>query len=97
MPMPEDLPESMLKMMAAFTEIKWLMPLVAIIEILAGLLFFSTKTRTLGAVMIFPIMVGIILTNIFYAPSGLAIVLPLFAINLWALYDTREKLARLFW
>ena len=97
MPMPDDIPKSMLKVMTAFMEIKWLMPLVGFIEVLGGLLFISGKTRALGAVIIFPIMVGIILTNIFYTPGGLAIALPLFAINLWAMYDNREKLARLFW
>lgn len=97
MPMPDDIPASMLKVMTAFMEISWLMPLVGFVELVGGLLFLTKKTRTLGALMLFPVLIGILLTNIVYAPSGLAIVIPMFAINVWALYENREKLARIFW
>lgn len=80
--MPDDLPESMLKVMEAFMTIGWLMPLVGFVEVVAGLLFIIPKTRALGAVMMLPIMVGILLTNIVNAPSGLPIAIPLFLINL---------------
>lgn len=95
MPMPDDMPESMLKLMAAFSEISWLMPLVAIVEIVGGALFISNKYRALGAIIIFPVMVGILLTNIFNAPSGLPIALILLLINLWGMYDNRKKYAYL--
>lgn len=39
MPMPKDMPESMLKLMAAFMQISWLMPLVGFAEVLGGVLF----------------------------------------------------------
>ena len=91
MPMPEDLPDSMLKVMNAFTEISWLMPLVGIAEIVGGILFILPKTRALGAIVIFPIMVGILLTNIVNAPSGLPIALVLLAINLWVIFENKEK------
>lgn len=39
MPMPEDMPESMTKLMAAFMQISWLMPLVAVAEIIGGIIF----------------------------------------------------------
>ncbi|UTD16585.1 DoxX family membrane protein [Tenacibaculum mesophilum] len=87
MPIPEDLPEKMMSAMTAMMEIGWLMPLVGIVEIIAGILFIIPKTRALGAVVIFPIMIGIMLTHIFQAPSGLPIALILFAINLWVIYE----------
>ncbi|MDO6674583.1 DoxX family protein [Tenacibaculum sp. 1B UA] len=87
MPMPEELPEKMMSAMTAMMEIGWLMPLVGIIEILGGILFIIPKTRALGAVVIFPVMIGIMLTNIFQAPSGLPIAIALFAINLWVIYE----------
>ncbi|CAM1362892.1 DoxX family protein [Tenacibaculum litoreum] len=87
MPMPEDLPEKMMSAMTAMMEIGWLMPLVGIVEIIGGILFIIPKTRALGAVVIFPIMIGIMLTHIFQAPSGLPIALVLFAINLWVIYE----------
>lgn len=91
MPMPEDLPESMLKVMEAFMTISWLMPLVAIVEIIAGVLFIIPKTRALGALMIFPIMIGILLTHIVNAPSGLPMAIILLLINLWVIFENKEK------
>lgn len=91
MPMPKDLPESMLKLMAAFTAISWLMPLIAVAEIVGGLLFITNKYRALGAIIIFPVIVGIILTHITSEPSGLPIASVLLAINLWVIFDNREK------
>ena len=90
MPMPENLPEKMMSAMTAMMEIGWLMPLVGFAEILGGLLFIIPKTRALGAVVIFPVMIGIMLTNILQAPSGLLIASVLFAINLWVIYENRE-------
>ena len=95
MPAPKDLPESMVKVMAAFMEITWLMPLVGIAEIVGGILFIIPKYRALGAVIVFPVMIGILLTNIVNAPSGLPIALVMLAINLWVIYDNRAKYAHL--
>ena len=95
MPIPEDLPENMVKLMSAIMEVSWLIPLVAFAEILGGLLFAIPKTRVLGAMVIFPIIIGILLTNINSAPSGLPIAFILLAINLWIIYENREKLSLL--
>lgn len=95
MPMPDDLPETMVKLMNAFMEISWLMPLVGFAEIIGGLLFIIPKTRALGAIVIFPVMIGILLTNIVNEPSGLPIALVLFAVNLWVIYENREKFSAL--
>lgn len=91
MPVPEMEPE-MMKIGEAFMSITWLMPLVGAIELSAGLLFLFRKTRLLGALMIFPLMVGIILHNAVYMPSGLLIAGVLFLINLWVFYENKEQL-----
>lgn len=91
MPMPKDLPEGMMKLMTAFMTIGWLMPLIAIAEIVGGVLFIIPKYRALGAIIIFPVMIGIILTHITMAPSGLPMALALFAINIWVIIENREK------
>lgn len=91
MPVPEDLPESLVKVMTAYMEIGWLLPLVAVAEIAGGILFIPNKTRALGAIIIFPVMVGIVLTHIVNAPSGLPIALVLLTINLWVIIENREK------
>ncbi|HYG38394.1 MAG TPA: DoxX family protein [Cytophagales bacterium] len=91
MPVPEDMPEKMMKVMGAFMEIDWLMPLIAVAEIVGGVLFITNKYRALGAIIILPVMIGIVLTHIIHAPSGLPIALILLAIDLWAIFENREK------
>lgn len=91
MPVPDDLPAEMVKLMTAFMTIGWLMPLVAIVEIVGGALFMIPKFRALGAIVILPIMVGIVLTHIFNAPSGLPIAIVLLVINVWVIIENRAK------
>lgn len=91
MPVPPLEPE-VVKAGEAFMTITWLMPLVGAVELLAGLLFIFPKTRFLGALMIFPVMVGIMLHNAVYMPSGLAIAGVFFLINLWVFYENKEKI-----
>ena len=91
MPMPKDMPESMTKVMAAFMEIKWLMPLTGAVEVVGGILIIFKKYRALGAIIILPVMIGILLTNIVNAPSGLPLALAMMAINVWAIIQNRGK------
>jgi putative oxidoreductase len=91
MPMPKELPENMMKVMTAFMEIGWLMPLIAVAEIIGGLLFITNKYRALGAIIIFPIIIGILLTHLITAPSGLPLAFVLLAIEIWVIIENREK------
>ncbi|MEX1136903.1 MAG: DoxX family membrane protein [Balneolales bacterium] len=91
MPVPEDLPEALTRDNEALMEIIWLMPLIASAEVLGGLLILFPKTRALGALVIFPVMVGILLTHIFVAPEGLLLALLIWAVLLWILYENKQK------
>ncbi|GEP92658.1 DoxX-like family protein [Chitinophaga terrae (ex Kim and Jung 2007)] len=91
MPAPKDMPEPLIKLTTALGSISWFIPLVGIAELLGGILFIFRKTRALGALILFPVLVGILLINITAAPSGLAIVLPLWAIEIWVLIENRNK------
>ncbi|WP_312991195.1 DoxX family protein [Chryseobacterium flavum] len=91
-PMEKPTPEQM-KLFAAFGEISWLMPLVGLVEIIGGLLFIFPKTRALGAIVILPVMVGIV-THVFTmdkSPSGMSIAGIMLLINIWILIDNKEK------
>lgn len=90
-PVPDDMPENMVILMEALMSISWLMPLVAIVEIIGGVLFIIPKFRALGAIVIFPIMVGIVLIHTINEPSGLPMALVLLLINLWVIFENREK------
>lgn len=96
MPMPKDMPENMMKVVDAFESIVWLMPLIAVVEIIGGVLVIIPKYRALGAILIFPIMIGILLTHIFNAPSGLPVALILLAVLVWIMIENRSKYAVLF-
>ena len=91
MPMPKDLPEKMLKAFNAFMEIGWLMPLVGLAEIIGGLFIIIPRTRAIGALIIFPVMVGIVLTNIVQDKTGLPIALSFSLILAWIMYENRQK------
>jgi uncharacterized membrane protein YphA (DoxX/SURF4 family) len=90
MPVPTDMPADAMALFGAIMQIKWLMPLVGVVEIIGGILVIIPRYRALGAIMIFPVMVGILLIAIDLS-SGLAMVLPLFAILTWIIIENREK------
>lgn len=90
MPMPE-MSEEMMEIMGAFVKIKWLMPLVAITEIIGGILIAIPKTRALGAIVILPVMAGIVAHNLIVDMSGIGIALAMLAINLWAIAANWHK------
>lgn len=91
MPIPEGLPEEVVKDNTAFMEIGWLLPLIGLVEIIGGLLIIFPKTRALGALIVFPVMVGVLLTHILVAPEGLPVVLVIWAILIWIIIDNWRK------
>jgi uncharacterized membrane protein YphA (DoxX/SURF4 family) len=91
MPIPKDMPDKMVKVMMAFAEIGWVMPLVGTFEVIGGVLLIIPRTRALGAIVLVPILTGILLANINMAPSGLPIVFALIAILAWVIIKNRAK------
>lgn len=90
-PVPDNLPEPVVRDNLAFAEIAWLLPLIGAAEVLGGLLILFPRTRALGALVVFPVLVGVLLTHIFVAPDGLPMALAIWAILLWIIYDNRRK------
>lgn len=91
MPPPADMPEDTMQMFTGTMQIKWLMPLVGAVQFVGGVLFIIPRFRALAAVIISPVMVGIMLTHLTIAPEGLPIALPLFAILIWVIVENKEK------
>lgn len=90
-PIPEDLPKNVLRDNEALMEISWLMPLIAVAELLGGILIIFPKTRALGVLVLFPVMVGILLTHIFVDPMGLPVALVIWAILIWIIIDNKDR------
>src|SRR5690606_39490825 len=72
-PVPEDIPEEVMKDFVAITEIVWLISLIAVAEILGGILVIFSMTRALGALVLFPVMVVILLAHCLVNSIGLGL------------------------
>lgn len=90
MPLPE-MPQAATDLMATFIESGWIMPLIAVVEIIAGVLIIIPKTRALAAIMIFPVVIGIVLIHIFQDPANMILGFVLLLINLWIIFENKEK------
>jgi len=91
MPTPENLNPELIKDFEALVEISWLMPLIALAELIGGALLIFPRTRALGALIVLPVMVGVLLTHIFVDPSQIIVAIVIWIILLWILIDNRKK------
>lgn len=91
MPMPSVDSENFIKDNMALIEIAWLLPLVGLAEVIGGLLFIIPRSRALGAIIIFPILLGILLIHCTVAPQGLPMAIILWIILLWVMFENRNK------
>lgn len=89
-PMPEVAPE-MMTILVALSTTKWILPLVGLAEIVGGILIAIPRYRAFGAIVIFPVMVGILVHHLVHDIAGIGLSLVLFAINLWVIIEHREK------
>ncbi len=95
LPMPKMSPEQQ-ELFAAFGKIGWLMPLVGLAEILGGILVLFPKTRALGALVIFPIILGILAHHVHHDPEGIGAGVVFAIVELWMLMENRKKYTPLF-
>ena len=91
LPPPPDLPEAMKKDLEAFMEIKWLLPLVAVTEIVGALLIILKQTRPLGTLVLFPVVIGIALVHFIVEPQGIIISVILLALIAWNIWNQKSK------
>ena len=91
MPMPANLPEPMMLTFKSFMQIGWLFPLIATVEIIGGVLFMIPRFRALAAIMLLPILVGVVLFHSIQAPQGVVMAIIIMGINIWAIAEDKEK------
>lgn len=91
LPVPENMPEDSMRMFTAMMQIGWLMPLLASVELIGGVLFIIPRVRALGAAVLAPVIAGIMITHFTVAPEGLPIAIPIFLVYLWVVYENRHK------
>ena len=95
MPVPENLPEPLIKDSMALLEISWLMPLIATAELIGGLLILFPVTRALGILIVIPVMTGVLLTHLTVAPDGILMALVIWAVIGWIIWENRTKFLQL--
>ena len=93
--MPMEMAEDATAIINSFVATIWLWPLVALVEIVGGVLFAVPKTRALGALMLLPITVGILLFNLTWTPSTAPVGVVILALNVWVIIEAREQYAPL--
>ncbi len=74
----------------------YLLPTAKVIELICGIAFLTGRFVPLAAVVIFPIVVNILLINIFITPESIVIGALLMLANLFVLYYHRESYKPLF-
>lgn len=92
MPAPEGMPPEALAVFNSFVATGWLFTLIAVIEVIVGVLIMIPKTRALAAIMIFPITVGIMFFHFFQAPDGAAVGVVFMVVNIAFLFDNKDRL-----
>lgn len=80
-PMPPP-PESMMPIFTGFMAMKYLMPLVKVLEVIGGALLLSGKRTALALVLLTPITVNIFCLHLAVEPSGLPMALGLLFFNI---------------
>jgi hypothetical protein len=82
--------------MGAFVKVGYGMTIVAIVEIVAGILIATNKYRALALVILFPIVLNALLFHVFLDPENMLPAILVVAMNLFLMYSSREKYAPLF-
>ncbi len=90
MPMPQ-MSEELASVFGSLTHIKWLLPMVAITELIGGILLILPKTRALGAIVLLPVMLGATIHHLAYDVSGGIVGYILFTIIILTIIENREK------
>ncbi|SMG47010.1 DoxX protein [Marivirga sericea] len=89
--MPMEMAEDATAIINSFIASKWLWPLVAMVEISGGILFALPKTRALGAIVLLPVTIGILLFNLTWTPSTAPVAAVILAVNIWAIVEARKQ------
>lgn len=83
---PPELPEAAGNLMGAFVQSGYMMPLIAIVEIVTGALLLSGLFVPLALVLLAPVTVNIVLFHAALAPGGIGLGLVLFVINVYLFF-----------
>jgi len=90
MPMP-PMPEAAGEFMGALAKSGYIMPLVAIVEILAGILILINKFAPLVLVILFPVLLNAFLFHLFLDVAGIGGALVAISMNIFLFFTYKES------
>jgi uncharacterized membrane protein YphA (DoxX/SURF4 family) len=82
--------------MDGFMASKYLLPLAKSVELIAGLTIISGKFMKIGAVILVPVTLNILLINVFMMPEGIPIAAALFVGNIFLMYTNWDSYKGIF-
>jgi putative oxidoreductase len=82
--------------MEGFMASKYILPLAKSVELIAGLTIISGKFMKIGAVILVPVTLNILLINVFMMPEGIPIAAALFVGNLFLIYTNWDSYKEIF-
>jgi putative oxidoreductase len=82
--------------MEGFMASKYILPLAKSVELIAGLTIISGKFMKIGAVILVPVTLNILLINVFMMPEGIPIAAALFVGNLFLIYTNWDSYKGIF-
>ena len=83
-------------LMDGFMASRYLLPLAKSVELIAGLTIISGKFMKIGAVILVPVTLNILLINVFMMPEGIPIAADLFVGNIFLIYTIWDSYKGLF-
>ena len=90
MPMPE-MPEAAGALMGAFMEAGYIMPMIAIVEVVIGIMLLAGFFVPRALLLLVPLSVNIILFHVFLDPAGMAAGLIVFVLNVYLLFTYLDR------
>ena len=90
MPMP-PMPEAADEFMGALVATGYLMVVVAIVEIITGIMLLTNRFQPLALVLLFPVLLNAFLFHLFLAPAGIGGALVATAMNIFLFFANKES------
>lgn len=90
MPMP-PMPDAAGEFMGALAKSGYIMPIVAIVEILAGIALFANKFVPLALVILFPVLLNAFLFHLFLDVAGIGGALFAIGMNIFLFFTHKDS------
>ena len=95
MPMP-PMPEAAGEFMGALVKSGYLMIIVAVVEILAGVMLLVNKFQSLALVIVFPVLLNAFLFHLFLDMAGIGGAVVAMAMTIFLMYGNKESYKEIF-